>query len=243
MKLNFIIDKNYLIKHTLNCADKKIFSSNKNKKDIFSFSNYVLKNYPKYYDFMTGIISPEDISEDGVNYFTKTLNKELPLVLGKIKKSKEFEKIYSQTEKYLVRSKKEWEKNLEKTEEYIYKLTKFNLDKEFTIYITHPSQRNGSYWGKNQISWGVSEKWSNYTTVYLWHEILHSYFDNSNTNHVIIELVTDEELRGFLNNTKYPPFEGHKHLSDLKKKILPYWKRYLKKENKSIKEFEKEMAE
>jgi len=73
--------------------------------------------------------------------------------------------------------------------------------------------------------------------VYLWHEILHSYFDNSDINHAIIELITDEELRCFLNHSSYPPFVGHKHLKILKKKLLSKWKIYTNSNNKDIKHF------
>lgn len=241
MKLKFKIDKNYLIKHTLLYAERGIFSSDKYKEDILKFSNYVLKEYPKYYDFLVGLISPEDIEEENIDLFTKELNKELHSTLNKIKRSKEFEKIYDQTEKYLLTLKKQWEKNLDRTEKHIKDITGFNLNKKFTVYITHSNQRNGSYWGNNKISWGVKEKWENYTTIYLWHEILHSYFSDSDMDHAIIELITDEELRSCLNNVKYPPFEGHKNLAELKKKILPYWKKYLRSDIRDINKLQKEL--
>ena len=87
------------------------------------------------------------------------------------------------------------------------------------------------------------KKWKNYSTIYLWHEILHSYFGDSDIEHAIIELIVDEELRSRLNNAKYPPFEGHKNLSELKKKILPHWRKYLKSEAKDIKKFQKEILD
>jgi hypothetical protein len=239
MKLNFIIDKNYLIKHTLYCVENNRFSSDKNKKDILSFSNYVFKKSPKYYDFLVGVISPNDISEKNLKLFIKEIDNDLPKFLYKIKQSKEFKKIFNQTEKYLQLSKKQWERNLKKTGQIIEDLTKLKLDKNFTVYITHPSQRNGSNWGNNIVSWGVDEKWKNYATVYLWHEILHSYFDKSDVSHAIIELIADEELRKRLNNSNYPPFEGHKNLNELKNNILPYWKKYLKLEIKDITKFQK----
>ena len=158
MKLNFVIDKNYLIKHTLTYAENNCFSSDKNKKDILSFSKYVFKQSPKYYDFLVGVVSPSDIGEKGLKSFTENINDELPKFLDKIKRSKEFKTIYSQTKTYLQLPKKQWEENLETTSEIIKELTEFELDKIFTVYITHPSQRNGSYWGDNTISWGVDEK-------------------------------------------------------------------------------------
>jgi len=240
MKLNFVIDKNYLIKHTLTCAEHNLFSSDKNKKDVLDFNRYALKQSSKCYDFLVGTFSPSAINEKNLKSFIKSINDELPKFLNEVKCSKEFKKIYSQTEKYLKFCEEQWNKNYEKTIKIVEKLIGFKLNKTFTVYITHPSQRNGSYWGNNKISWGVNEKWKNYTVIYLWHEILHSYFDDSNSDHVIIELITDEELRNKLNKTKYPPFEGHKALTKLKKEFLPYWKKYLKSKDKNIKKFRKE---
>jgi hypothetical protein len=100
MKLNFIIDKNYLIKHTLYCVENNRFSSDKNKKDILSFSNYVFKKSPKYYDFLVGVISPNDISEKNLKLFIKEIDNDLPKFLYKIKQSKEFKKIFNQLKKF-----------------------------------------------------------------------------------------------------------------------------------------------
>jgi hypothetical protein len=51
--------------------------------------------------------------------------------------------------------------------------------------------------------------------------------------HAIIELLTDEELRIRFNKKgvyfkEKQKFIGHKDLISLKKKILPYWKNYIK---------------
>jgi len=84
---------------------------------------------------------------------------------------------------------------------------------------------------------GHHEDWPNYATVYLWHEILHSYIGYSEKEHAVIELITDEELRIRLNGSKYPPFAGHKYLAKIKQKILPRWKKYLKSKKRNIREF------
>ena len=88
------------------------------------------------------------------------------------------------------------------------------------------------------IAWGHNEDWPNYATVYLWHEILHSYLGYSEKEHALIELIADEELRIQLNGGKYPPFVvGHKNLEKMKKKLLPQWRKYLKLKNRNIREF------
>ncbi len=206
MKLNFKIDKKYLIAYTLSflIEEDNAFSSKKYYKDIMAFRNRALiRNFDR---------------------------------------SKEFKKILNQTEKYLEFCKKQWRKNYDMTSEIIKELTGLKLNKNFTVYITHPSQRNGRYLGNNQITWGNSEKWPNYTTVYLWHEILHSYFLNSDLVESIIELIADNEIRCRLNGCKYPPFEGRKRLIATKKKLLPHWKKYLKSGKRDIKKFHREMS-
>lgn len=237
MKLSFVIDKNYLIVHALSCVEKDSFSSLKYRRDIINFQNYAWRKSKKYYNFLTNKLKffPDELTEKNIYLFTK----ELFSLLKQLSSSKEFKKIYSQTEKYLKFCEKQWDKNCEITEQIIKELTGFRLNKNFIIYITHPSLRNGRSIGKNRITWGHNEDWPNYATVYLWHEILHSYFEYSDLNHAVIELITDEELRSRLNDNKYPPFIGHKRLENIKKKLLPRWRKYLKSNKKSILKFHK----
>ncbi len=93
----------------------------------------------------------------------------------------------------------------------------------------------------NVIGWGHHEEWPNYTTVYLWHEILHSYLGYSELEHTLIQLVTDNELRVQLNGGSYPPFVGHENLNPLTEKLFPYWKKYLQKDNKNIYELKEKL--
>jgi len=239
MKLNFVIDKNYLIVHILSCMGKDNFSSLKYRKDIISFQNYAYGKSKKYYNFLTNKLKffPNDLTDKNIHLFTKGLLSFLKQLSG----SREFKKIYSQTEEYLRFCEKQWNKNYGNAEQIIKELTGFRLNKNFIIYITHPSLKNGKYIGGNKIAWGHNENWPNYTTVYLWHEILHSYFGHSDSNHAVIELIANEELRSRLNDSKYPPFIGHKYLESIKKKLLPSWKKYLKSNKKSIIEFHKDI--
>lgn len=239
MKLNFVIDKNYLIGHTLSCMGSARFSSDKNKKDIIDFQNYAYKKSKKYYNFLTNRLKffPNELTKKNLRLFTE----ELFDFLEKLSCSEKFKKIYSQTEKYLEFCEDQWDENYQETQQIIRDLTGFNLNKKFVIYITHPGLKNGKYMGENKIAWGHNEDWNNYTTVYLWHEILHSYFDSSDLNHALIELIADEELRSQLNDSKYPPFIGHEYLESIKKKLLPRWRKYLKLDKKSILKFRRDI--
>lgn len=226
MNLKFVIDKNYLISNTLRCMKNEDFSSEKDKKDIIEFQNYVWNKSNNFYDFLSGrfFIRPDIDLEKIVNEF-----KDIPKFLKKIEETELFKKIYTQTEEYLKFCENEWNKNYKKTSDIIKKLTGLTLNKNFTIYITHPSQKNGTNLGDNKITWGHNEDWSNYSVVYLWHEILHSYFNKTDLEHSIIELICDEELRVKLNGGEYPPFVGHERLTNIKSGILLEWNKY--KEN------------
>ncbi len=118
-------------------------------------------------------------------------------------------------------------KNYEASNHLIADIIGLSFSKNFTVYITHPSLKNGKSISDGKIEWGHKEEWPNYTTIYLWHEILHSYLPHDDLSHAIIQLITDNELRILLNGGRYPPFEGHEDLFPIMKKLLPYWKRYI----------------
>lgn len=231
--LNFKIDDDYLIAHTLSNIDSDRFSSTKHRKSIVVFQDYAWRECKPCYNLLVGRFSAKEFSE-GELYKTA---KRLPGFLVKLKRSEKYKKIRRQTEDYLQFCKNQWKKNYIVTSKSIRELTGLRLNKKFAVYITHPSLRNGGYKGNNVIEWGHNEDWPNYATVYLWHEILHSYIGWSDKEHAVIELITDEELRTRLNGGKYPPFVGHKNLESTKKKLLPKWKKYLKSDQQNIRDF------
>ena len=156
-----------------------------------------------------------------------------------IEQSLAFAPIRAQTEAYLQWCQEQWERNVAQTCEYICELTGFDLATSFTVYVTHPSLCNGSYLGEHNIQWGHHEDWPLYTTVYLWHEILHSYFCPGDLNHALIQLLTDNELRVRLNEgASYPPFVGHPRLFPLMHALLPDWRAYLAEAHKDIRQLE-----
>ncbi|MBR9707540.1 MAG: protein phosphatase CheZ [Candidatus Diapherotrites archaeon] len=188
-----------------------------------------------HYRLLTGRLEPRHFIKDDIKKLTKTTTH----YLEKLKKTKEFKTLLKQTQEYLKVVEKQWASSQKLTTEIVQDLTGLSFRKSFTVYITHPSLRSGMYVQNNQILWGHSEKWPNYSLIYLWHEILHSYFGHSKGEHALIELITDNELRIRLNGGKYPPFEGHDWLNSLRKKLLPSWKKYLKQKKKNIKTIQK----
>lgn len=233
MNLNFDIHENYLIVHTISSMDKSQFSSQKDKKDIISLQNFAWRKSQACYNLLVGRLTPVDLEEKRI----QVIAEDVPRFFQDIKKNQKYKKILIETQKYLRLCQQQWKKNQKRSTQIIQDLTGLNLDKTFTVYLTHPSLKNGLYLSDNKIVWGHNEDWPNYSTVYLWHEILHSYFGTSALEHALIQLITDEELRVRLNGGKYPPFVGHENLYQLMKKILPYWREYLKTENRNILKF------
>ena len=233
IKLNFRIDDDYLIVHTLSSIGKDDFSSRKHIKDIVAFQNYAWKKSESCYNLLIGRYSVKEIVAGELRQTIKHLLG----FLTDLKKSAPYRKIRKETEKYAEFCRQQWSKNYPFTSTVIKTLTGFNLNKKFDVYITYPSLRNGNNRGDGIIGFGHYEDFRNYATVYLWHEILHSYLRYSDIEHAIIELITDEELRKRLNGGTYPPFVGHKKLAPIKKKLMPRWKQYLKTGHGNIKKF------
>jgi hypothetical protein len=247
IKLILKINKDYLIYHTLLCSEDK-YSSSKYKKDIENFRNYAWKIDKTLYELLIvrlKWLTPFNFEND---IFGK-----IPNYLKTLKQSKYFQKIYQQTENYLKFCQNQWNKNFSKTTQLMSEITGIDFEKEnktFEVYLTHPSLKNGmallhliKKTNRNIILFGHNEDWPNYFTVYMWHEILHFYWlkpKDENLSHAIIELATDNELRIRLNGGKYPPFVGHSWLEKIRRKIYPYWKKYLNKKLKVKNIFELE---
>ena len=238
IKLNFKIDGDYLIVHTLSSMGKSRFSSTKYQKDIVAFENYAWRKCKPCYNLLVGRFSTTEIAKGGLRKIAKQLSN----FLNELKRSRQYGKIHRQTGEYLKFCRNQWNENYPFVSKVIEELTKLKLNKKFTIYVTHPGLKNGSYKGNNTIEWGHNEDWPNYVTTYLWHEILHSYIGHSKKEHAVIELITDEELRTRLNGGKYPPFVGHGYLQKVKEKLLPKWRKYLKSEKQNIREFIRKSA-
>lgn len=165
------------------------------------------------------------------------VSRELPRYLASLKRSTAFKKLHRQVDGYRIFCETQWRENYGQSSRIIKELTGIVLRRKSIVYLTHPSLRNGRNFGKGVIAWGHHEEWPNYTTTYLWHEILHSYFPSNEKTHALIQLIADNELRARLNGTQYPPFKGHRDLFPLMKRMLLQWRRYLKKGGGNITKF------
>jgi hypothetical protein len=225
MKLSFEIDENYLISNILAGGKLPL----EYKKDIVVFREDAWKISRNSYDLLRGEFYPDSVSENNL--------KNSISFLKKTKELDSYKKLLKQTNSYKNLVEKQWNKNLKETSLIIRELTGLDLDKSLTVYITHPAFGRGRHLGGNKIAWGHNEDYPNYSTVYLWHEILHSYLEKNDLTHSIIQLVAENELKVRLNGGKYPPFEGHEKLFPIMKKLLPNWKKFLKSKDKNIIQF------
>lgn len=250
MGFKFSINKYYLLVHALksNISPFDGWVELPNKLWKISDNAYWFLFNPFMHDKIFTEINNENIE----NFFANIIN-DSKKIFSTAFKSKEFLRLYKETEKYLEFLKKEWEGGKEKiittTEKIIGE--KFP-DTKIDVLITHPKLHNGvAFLELNTVCWGHPEDWENYSMVYLIHEALHLVLDKkfgrNNLTHAIIELISDQELRIKLNNGGIYFREsgenvGHDFLRKLIKIMLPHWKKYLKKQNKNIENFYKEMA-
>lgn len=226
IKIEFIVDENYLIGHTLSLTHPVQFSS-KDTEDIIDFQKEVWEKDQIGYQLLPSQrkMTPELYSHPQLENF-----------MNRVKSFNSYKKILNQTIEYKNYCEKQWNENYEKTSFYIENLTNIKFqDKTFKVYITHPNQTTGRYIGNNTICWGSSGPFEFYDLIYLWHEILHSYLPPDDISHCVIQFITDNGLRLLLNNdTKTFPLVGHKYLEPLMNKIYPYWQEYLKQEKHDI---------
>lgn len=246
MELSFKINKYYLLAHTLK-SEQSPFSDWVNLPNkLWEISNdayYFLFNPSSQDIIFTKIENDKDF-----NVFLNNIMKNSDKIITIALKSKEFVRLYKETEKYMESVEKEWNNKQKNIIKIIEEIMGENLPNiKINVLITHPNLCNGmALPNSNTICWGHKENWENYSMVYLMHETLHLILDKklgkNNLTHAIIELITDQELRIRLNKNGIYFKEskegvGHPFLLKLSKTILPYWKKYLKNKNKKIDNF------
>lgn len=254
MELNFKINKYYLLFHAMKeeYFPFREWVNLQNKLWEISSDSYWFLFNPSMRDMIFAKIFTQSENDNNLDNFLDILKNDSKKIIAAAFKYEEFARLYKETEEYLKSLEKEWESKQEKiimtTEEILgEKLPEIKIN----VIVTHPKLRNGiTLPESNVICWGHSEDWENYSMVYLMHETLHLILDKKlgrgNLTHAIIELISDQELRVRLNN-KGVYFQeakenvGHTFLLKLEKALLPHWKKYLKSEDKNIKNFYEEM--
>lgn len=222
MKLRFQINEKYLALHSISGIYQKRLSGHGASKALTDFVNYALEKYPAVFDAAKCDEKPEKIISDPKSF------PELSQ-LKKLVREDEYFTMQKQVRMYSEITEKQWRTNQRNSEAIVKQITGIDFaHRQFQVYMTHPNLRNGKYLGDGAMAWGNNERWPNYSTVYLWHEILHDHFDFNAIDHAIIELIADNELRIRLNGGDYPPFKGHEDLQGTKERLIEGWKNYVK---------------
>ncbi len=162
--------------------------------------------------------------------------------LDGLKSSHQYQIIKDRTADRLNFCQQQWLNNFEKTASIVGDITGLIFLKKLPVTVFHPAICAGANIG-DHILWGGREDWPNYTTVYLWHETLHSYFPKNGLTHAIIQLIIDNELNFRLNGVQYPPFTGHSSLFEIMTRLLPDFREYLGESHRNIFQFCTAMTE
>lgn len=255
IKLNFQINKYYLAYILLNKSNQLGDSPLSQKIKAFKkdlWENY--KNNPSYYfidlvsyKHIKWAIETIYLNSNSLSPETqiKKLSKDIQKIFQVVFHSQEFKKIFEETIQYKNLVEHQWDQNKAFVLNYLEEILGKKLPNlSLSVIIIYPKLKEGRVSSKKFIIWGHLEDWSNYTTVYLAHELLHVLFDyyklpQNELSHAIIELISDNELRIKLNQKGEYFREGRKHvghsyLRKIEKQILPYWFRYLKNKQRNI---------
>ena len=164
------------------------------------------------------------------------LDKDVLKTINDFKNADEFKRLYNETKEYFNYVKDNWNDKKDLINEYLNKILKIEINTKINVYITHPNTYTGYSFSGNNIAWGhyLGINDPIYNLTYLIHEAMHSIFpferdedkEKCNIKHAIIELISDYELQSLLKN-KSTLKEGHPYLIDYKKKIYPYWLKYI----------------
>ena len=232
VNLKFEVNDKFLASYLVAKAGTVKYATKDEKQLILNFKDKAWDISQNTYNLISGplYIPLINIKDNDIKNIGNNIND----YLNDLIRLDEFKVLREETLASVNLCKNNWNKNYETMEKYITEIG-INISGEFTIWLVHPTVAAGMYMRNNNICWSHQTYWPNYNTVYLWHEILHSFFGRTDYEHTLIELITDDHMRYLLNGTKYPPFEGHDRLADFKKEALPIWKKYLESEDKNIK--------
>lgn len=232
-EVTFEISDEYLIAHTVSAKKSDLISAD-NLEDIKALKRKAIEKNKDAYKALAGIKSYESCTSEE----KQAVDKLVQYLLD----TPEYQRVREQTQANLNQVKSEWQENLATTTEVMIQMTGIDFSRDkYQVFLTHPSIKQGQYRGDNQIAWGGQDYWDNYSTIYIWHEILHSddkLGRDSNIKHAIIELIADNELRKRLNNVDYPPFEGHSSeeysLDGIRAALMSDWLEFLANPDEGI---------
>ncbi len=241
IRAQFVINEKYLVVYTLTQCATDRFIPGVPTEDVVAFQNRAWEIDSDAYQCLRFGLSDHSFVQHflGMKCIHDQLARTERLV-DEMLNDPLFVPVREQTKAALSRIESEWLSNYEKTHDLMTELTGLDLDYDFNICVSHPAQKTGKN-GDPNIFWTDRNDFPDYNTVYLWHEIMHSFIKPLKKNegtfgisHAVIELLTDNELRVQLNGGHYPPFLGHDCLLAFKQNLLPSWHKYKQAKEKNI---------
>ena len=232
LRLEFHIDEDFLICHTVSKVTNRPFTGS-----VMNFRKETMNQFPEEIKILSGVyeLTPSFFVKERLRF---------EKMLKAAKAFSSYPQLLAEAKTHLEQTRSEWSSNYERTFSFMTSLTKKKMSKTIKVLITHPEVFQGRYLDGNVIAWGRKSDWKNYSTVYFWHEILHSYLKYNKKTHALIELMTDDALKGVLNGGTFPPFsdDGHENLKPMKQWIYDhYWKAYLAAKSKNMLQLEDDL--
>ncbi|MBX9686476.1 MAG: hypothetical protein K2X27_07225, partial [Candidatus Obscuribacterales bacterium] len=208
--IDFQINQNYLVYSLL--RDRALSDADKAAlQRIREFKNFAWEQDQEAYRLLSSGPSEHAIL---TKMNLQDIAKRSEVLLSKLVQNKTFLELQKETMQALDLIRAEWEKNQLKTHDIMSDLSGLELKGDHKVVVTHPALHQGIN-SNGIICWTNRNDWPNYNTIYIWHEILHSFLPCGDIEHAVIQFLSDNELRVRLNGGSYPPFEGHPELLEL----------------------------
>lgn len=240
MQLQFKVNEDLLIA----CA---LFSKRGQKLEGWDkIKDALWESYKEAYEFFLYAKPEKFFAQVDYDDKLKKITDQVPQLFSACRDSDEYKQLLKETIEYRTWLENEWQTHKAVVTNELQDILRIELpQKTYTVQVVSPKVGGGSYLGNQNIFWGHTEDWPNYNVVYLMHEVLHDVIGMGKKQHLVIELVTDNELRKRLNNDDY--FEngnvlGHEAHTDDLKSMLHTWKTYLKNTDRTILDFIKEIS-
>ena len=222
MRLEFVVDDGVLI-HAV-CNHGALDSADAAaSRAVVDLQNRMWLESNASYDLLRGRWSPGLLSSSGATAIATGLG----AFLSAVQATPEFRVVREQSERRRAFCEAEWEADRERSERFVRELTGLTPRGDYRVVVLHPALSGGENMGHQVIRWGGREDWPHYTTVYMWHEVLHDALPRDDLGHVLVQLATDHELRCFLDpGADRNAYVGHAFLADLTRRVMPHWERY-----------------
>lgn len=155
--------------------------------------------------------------------------------LERVRSSAEYRDLRKQTVDRMRRCDRQWTADRDRSESFVRDLTGLAIEGPYRVVVLPPAMAAAQNVGNRVLKWGGHDDGGHSTSVHVWHEVLHDHLPNDDLAHVLIQLVADHELRMHLDpDTGRAGYIGHARLKDLSARVLPYWRAYRSRSQRSL---------